>query len=172
MGRADAPQPPQKYFESLIWHALRTFDPSRPVFVESESRKIGAVQVHGKLIERMRAGQCLVVEAPFDERVKFLQQEYRHFLEDPTPLKERLACLVELHGHEVINRWLALAEARDWNALVPDLLAHHYDPAYQRSTRRNFRQYGQAGRIVLERLDRGSLERAASALQGPARLVA
>ena len=29
------PQPSQKHFDTLIWQALRSFDPSRPVFVES-----------------------------------------------------------------------------------------------------------------------------------------
>jgi tRNA 2-selenouridine synthase len=39
------PQPSQKRFDTLIWHALRGFDPSRPVFVESESARIGRLRV-------------------------------------------------------------------------------------------------------------------------------
>jgi tRNA 2-selenouridine synthase len=160
------PQPSQKMFDSLVWERLRHFDPQKPVFVESESRKIGVLQVHGALLQRMReSGECLVIEAPVLERVRFLKREYGHFLGDPGPLKAKLGCLKDLYGCEVIGRWLALADARDWDALVPDLLANHYDPAYLRSTLKNFRQYDEARPICLERIDDEALERAAAALK-------
>jgi tRNA 2-selenouridine synthase len=34
-------QPTQKRFETLVWDKLRSFDPAVPVFVESESKKVG-----------------------------------------------------------------------------------------------------------------------------------
>ncbi len=43
------PQPTQKAFETLIWDALRRFDASRPVFVESESKKVGNLRVPGTI---------------------------------------------------------------------------------------------------------------------------
>jgi tRNA 2-selenouridine synthase len=158
------PQPSQKMFDSLVWDRLRSFDASRPVFVESESRKIGLVQVHGELLERMREGRCIVVEACVAERVRFLKREYDHFLEDPEPLKAKLRCLKDLYGREVIDRWLALADARDWDTLVPDLLQNHYDPAYLRSTLKNFKRYDDAEAVRLERLDDAALGEAAAAL--------
>src|SRR5256886_10349695 len=48
------PQPSQKMFDSLVWSALKRFDPARPVFVEAESKKIGQLQVPARLLERMR----------------------------------------------------------------------------------------------------------------------
>ncbi|MFZ3127623.1 MAG: tRNA 2-selenouridine(34) synthase MnmH, partial [Rhodoferax sp.] len=39
------PQPTQKRFDTLIWDTLRQFDSGRPVFVESESKKVGNVAV-------------------------------------------------------------------------------------------------------------------------------
>jgi tRNA 2-selenouridine synthase len=54
-GLPDEPQPSQKSFESSVWDALRGFDPSRPVFVEAESKRIGALHVPDALIARMRA---------------------------------------------------------------------------------------------------------------------
>jgi tRNA 2-selenouridine synthase len=160
----DDPQPSQKMFDSLVWDRLRRLDPARPVFVESESRKIGVVQVHGALLERMRDAECLRIEVPTSERISFLKQEYSHFLGDPAPLKAKLGCLKDFYGGEVIGRWLSLADAGDWDALVPDLLANHYDPAYRRSTLRNFRQYDKAMPVRLERLDEEALQRAAAEL--------
>src|SRR3989442_2369856 len=100
------PQPSQKMFDSLVWSALRRLDPERPGFVEAESKKIGQLQVSAKLLERMREGECLRLEAPVPERVRFLIAEYRHFLENPAPLRERVQCLTSRYGRAVIVRWL------------------------------------------------------------------
>ena len=158
------PQPTQKMFDSLIWSALRGFDPARPVFVEAESKKIGQVQVPGKLLERMREGACVRVEVPVRERVRFLIGEYGHFLRDPAALKEKLRCLRDLHGGKVIDRWLACADAGAWDELVADLLVAHYDPAYLRATGRNYPHYDEARPLHLERLDDAELARAAAEL--------
>jgi len=92
------PQPSQKMFDSLVWGALRRLDPARPVFVEAESKKIGQLQVPTALLERMREGECLRLEVPALERVRFLIEEYRHFLGEPAALKERLQCLTTRAG--------------------------------------------------------------------------
>ena len=158
------PQPGQRRFESLIWERLRHFDAARRVFVESESRKIGALQVPTALLQTLRGGECVVLEAPIEERVRYLKREYRHFLEDVALLKTKLAVLTEFYGRETIGRWMALADARDWDALVPDLLRNHYDPAYRRSTSNNFRHYHEAQALPLDRLDEPALQRAAAEL--------
>ncbi len=158
------PQPPQKLYDSMLWDALRRFDRARPVFVEAESRKIGQLQVPSALIERMRAGRCIRIEAPVSERVRFLIAEYRHFLDDPVSLRARLACLTELHGRVVIDRWLALVDARDWEGLVGDLLVNHYDPAYRRSTLRNYPDLDAALALRLDRLSPDGIDAAAAGL--------
>jgi len=133
-----APQPAQKMFETRLWDALRRLDPQRPVFVEAESKKIGQLQVPDALLETMRAAECIRIEAPTEARVRFLIEEYGHFLADPATLKAQLDCLVALHGREVIGRWRAAADRGEWPALVADLLENHYDPAYRKSTHRNY----------------------------------
>ena len=162
--RPDEPQPPQKLFDSMLWNALRRFDPAAPVFVEAESRKIGQLQVPGALLERMREGRCIRVEASVAERVRFLIAEYGHFLDDPETLKSRLACLTGLYGRAVIDRWLALVEARAWEELVGDLLVNHYDPAYRRSTLRNYPDLGAAPALRLERLSPDAIDAAVAGL--------
>jgi len=160
----DDPQPPQRLFDSTLWNAVRRFDASAPVFVEAESRKIGQLQVPSALLERMREGRCIVVQAPVAERVRFLIAEYRHFLEDPRGLKARLECLTSLHGHEVIERWLARVEARAWDELVADLLLNHYDPAYRRSTLRNYPDLTDAWILNLDRLSPEAIDTAVTDL--------
>lgn len=133
-----APQPSQKAFETAIWSALSGFDPAQPVFVESESKKVGNLRVPEALIARMREGPCLRLEAPPAVRAALLLEDYAHLVADPPRLLEKLACLAPLHGAERIERWNALVGRGAWRELVDDLLQAHYDPAYHRSMFRNY----------------------------------
>ena len=157
-------QPSQKRFETLIWSRLREFDPRRPVLVESESRKVGQCQLPPRLIEAMRASPCLVIEASDSVRASLLLEEYRHFVEDPAHLAARLAALVPQHGAATIERWLGLARSGNWVGFVQTLLAEHYDPAYDRSMRRNFSRLEDAGAISLGASDPAALDAAAKDL--------
>jgi tRNA 2-selenouridine synthase len=134
----DAPQPSQKWFDSNVLAAFARFDPARPVFVESESRKIGTVQVPEALLAAMRAAECVRVDMPQSLRVALLKEEYAHFLADPDALAARLAHLVPLHGRKTVDRWNAAARAGDFDSLIRELLVQHYDPTYARSIERNF----------------------------------
>jgi len=134
----DRPQPSQKAFESQLLLALRACDPARPLFVEAESRKIGSVHLPEALIDTMRAGECLTIEASLEARVDFLLRDYDYFLQAPDWLNTRLDALRNLQGNETVARWQALASAGNWHELVGELLATHYDPLYQRSQNRNY----------------------------------
>src|SRR5215203_3146537 len=132
------PQPSQKMFETRIWSTLRSLDRQRPIFVESESRKIGEVRVPEDLITAMRGSECVRLQVPIDVRVRLLRDEYRHFEQDLASLNEQLDCLSALHGRQKIDRWKALAHSDEWDDLVAQLLIEHYDPAYLKSIDRNF----------------------------------
>jgi tRNA 2-selenouridine synthase len=161
----DEPQPAQKMFDSLVWDALRGFDAGGPVFVEAESRKIGQISVPDALIEAMRHSACVLLDAPVEARIRLLMEDYAHFLRDPALLAQRLAPLVALHGHKVIEHWEALAQQGAWEELVGDLLTRHYDPAYRRSTESNFSSLKQADRVQLNTLDDECLGQAAAELR-------
>lgn len=160
-----ATQPSQKRFESIIWDRLRTFDASRPVFVESESRKVGRCQVPEALITAMRASPVCVIDADTSVRGRLLLEEYGHFRSDAPALLELLECLVPLHGSARVGDWKALAEAGRWPELVERLLLEHYDPSYDRSMRRNFGQIAHAPRIQLSGADPDAIDVAARALR-------
>lgn len=140
-------QPTQKMFESLIWHALRQLDLARPVHIESESKKIGAVQVPQALMTRMREASCIELAPSMDERIRFLCKEYAHFFERTDELIAALERLRPLVGGERIAQWQELIGARQWQALVASLLEHHYDPSYRRSMQKNYQHYANAQRI-------------------------
>ena len=134
-------QPSQKAFDSSIWAALRSFDPGRPVYIESESKKVGNVAVPEGLIARMRSAPCLGLDLPEDERVALLLEDYDFFVRDIEFFCERLAALTEARGKAIVQDWQARARSGDVASVVLELLINHYDPGYLQSMQRNFSQY-------------------------------
>ncbi len=166
----EAPQPSQKMFDSLIWRELHALDARRPVFVESESRKIGKLRVPEALIDAMWASECIVLDAPVPVRVELLKAEYAHYLAQPEALARQLDCLVALHGRETISHWQARARRGEWDPLVEELLLRHYDPAYSRSTLKHYPHLARARHLQLEAATEESFRRiAAEVLQASAK---
>ena len=157
-------QPTQKMFESHIWETLRHFVADRPVYVESESKKIGNCRVPELLMEKMRASPCIALELSSESRVQLLMEDYAPFVQQPQLLSLQLDHLITLHGREKIKRWHALAEAGDLTNLVNELLTEHYDPAYLRSIQRNFLQLSSAQSLTLENISTNAFLQGANAL--------
>ena len=150
-------QPTQKWFESELIDALRRFDPEKPVWVESESKKIGAIQLPGPLLEAMRDARLFAVSAPIGERVQLWREDYGHFERDPDALIERLRRLRPLVGGEEFTHWESLAKERRMPELFRRLMEGYYDPAYAHSMRKNYPLIEDAAKVDLRRLDGDSL---------------
>jgi len=159
------PQPTQKAFDTQLWAALGRLDAARPVFVESESKKIGRLQLPDSLVRRMRdQGQVLRVEMPQAARVQLLLQEYGFFAEDIERFCGLLDGLIVLRGRERVGEWQALARAGDWAELFDRLMREHYDPLYLRSMDTHFTGYLQAQEVALPDGEPGTLQAAARQL--------
>src|SRR5206468_3793283 len=113
------------------------FDPALPVFVESESKKVGQLRVPSALMDAMRAAPCISLQLSRANRVRLLMEDYSHFTAKPESLTEQLEHLTPLHGKEKITRWQEMARGGAMAQLVEELLINHYDPAYLRSIDRN-----------------------------------
>ncbi|MCS6995555.1 MAG: tRNA 2-selenouridine(34) synthase MnmH [Casimicrobiaceae bacterium] len=164
LGATAEPQPSQKRFDSLLWDALRRLDPARPVFVESESKKIGLVQMPEALRAAMQTGETVWLEAPLEARVAHIRAEYPHLAADPVGLVERLAPLKALVGGERLARWRALAEAGEVDRLFASLMTEHYDPLYRRTISNNYPHLDRGTALRLDRIEPEALTSAASAL--------
>ena len=132
------PQPAQKQFDSRVWAALREFDVARPVFVESESKKIGDLRVPQALIEAMRASPCIMFDLALEARVTLLLEDYDFFVTDTETFCARLDALRALRGNDVVSAWQLAARGGQTASVVRDLLVAHYDPIYAQSMTRNF----------------------------------
>ncbi|MCE4555362.1 tRNA 2-selenouridine(34) synthase MnmH [Pelomonas cellulosilytica] len=159
-----APQPTQKRFDSALWAALRGLDATRPVFVESESRKIGRIALPEPLLVALRGSRCIWITMPDEARVRLLLEDYGHFDADPEGFCSALDGLVELRGRARVEAWQALARAGDWAGVFGELMREHYDPGYERSLRRHFPNLAQALMLPVAEADAATLRTAARTL--------
>ena len=143
-------QPSQKGFETNLWNALNQLDPSKIVFVESESKKVGGLHIPDLLMERIREGRCIELRSSTATRVSWLLREYHHFLLNPEIFKQKLSLLAARYGKVQIAKWHEAIDAGNFASLVEELLVMHYDPAYQSSIARNFPSYREDHYVLLE----------------------
>jgi len=158
---AGMPQPGQKAFETALHDRLRRMDPSRPVFVEAESRQVGHRRVPPRLWDAMQAAPRITITVPVDERARYLVEAYPDLLADAGKLDAAFEGLKPFHAKARIAEWRALAQAGDWHALARALITEHYDPAYNRA-----RKCQEAGsglvRMEIDQLDEADLTAAAT----------
>ena len=160
------PQPSQKMFESRLLGALAGLDASRPVVVEAEASKIGERMVPPMLWKAMLAGRRIDVKVPAEARARHLAREYRELLDERDAFDDGLARLPSRPGRKTLERWRALADAGETEALAAALIEAHYDPAYDRAARKD--PSPRLGVVELQDLDEASRQAAAQAI---ARLI-
>lgn len=157
----DMPQPSQKSFDSQVLARLESFDPARPVYVESESKKIGTIRVPDALIQAMWASPCLRLESSTSLRVALLREEYQHFLANPALLQQQLDRLRGMYSNEQLDKWQTMYTEHRWDEFVAELLTRHYDPAYTKSIYSHYPDYEQAPQLCLNSLDNQDFHRLA-----------
>lgn len=153
---AGQPQPSQKLFESRLLQALDQLDPSRPILVEAESSKIGDRMTPPLLWRAMQTAPRIEIVASREARARYLVETYRDVIENPAEMEAAFARLPTYPGRKRLEDWRALAEAGAYEDLASALMEAHYDPAYERSSRKD--QRPRLGVLDLEDLGPGSLD--------------
>lgn len=125
-------QPAQKAFESALALAIGRLNPARPVLIEAESSRIGALRLPPALWTAMRAAPRITIEAPIAARARHLARAYADLGADRDRLAARIRALSPLHPRDRIADWLALAQAGAHESLAAGLIRDHYDPRYAR----------------------------------------
>jgi len=164
------PQPSQKQFETRIATVLESIDPSRPLYVEGESARIGRLSLPMPLLTRMRDAPCIEVHATPEARLAYLLRDYAYLGDDAQALATQLGKLKEMQGREVVQRWQQWAHEGDLRQLFDELMSLHYDPHYERSQARHFHAWAQRQGVTSNDLsDTGidALADAVLALQDP-----
>lgn len=125
-------QPSQRQFESRLAAAISRLDPERPVLVEAESSKIGALRLPPKLWAAMKAAPRIEIQADLAARAEWLQTAYADILADRDAMAGMIGQLRPLHPAKRIEAWLAQIAAGEDLELAAGLMREHYDPRYAR----------------------------------------
>ena len=144
-------QPSQKLFESRLLSEIEQLDPARPVVVEAESSRVGAVMLPPVLWQAMASARRIELTASPEARARYLADTYADFGRDPARLEAALARLPERLGAKRLQAWQGLAGDGALAELAAALVEAHYDPAYRGSSRRD-------ARPLLARIPVGSLD--------------
>ena len=154
-------QPSQKLFESRLALALEALDPTRPVLVEAESSRIGALTVPKTMWQAICAAPRLRLEVPVGARAAYTAASYADMVDDPARVGAIVDALSPLHPGDRIGGWRAAVAAGDWRGLAEGLLRDHYDPRYLKHRLR----YAERERAVVALDDLRDLDAAAARVE-------
>jgi tRNA 2-selenouridine synthase len=132
-------QPSQRLFESNLCSDLLKFNLKKPIYVESESSKIGNVQIPKDVWKQIVAAPMISIITPTSTRATYLLSEYKHLMVDTSDLNKLVFGMTQRHGQARTKVWRDLIKAKNWQSLAENLLKTHYDPAYDKSILRHNR---------------------------------
>jgi tRNA 2-selenouridine synthase len=122
------PQPSTEQFENLIASQWDGFDLQRPVWIEAESRSVGACRIPAELFEQMEAAFALEITRPIAERLALLVNIYGQA--DPAELIAATERIRKRLGGQRTQAAVALIKAGDLAAASAILLTY-YDRTYR-----------------------------------------
>lgn len=123
----EEPQPSTEQFENQLFEIFRTFDPSRRIWIENESRKIGSVYLPDPFWRAMKNAPLINLSVPLQERLRHLVAVYSD--ENKADLVLSFNKIAKKLGDKVRPAMEAL-EAGDY-AQAAEIALYYYDKTYQ-----------------------------------------
>ncbi len=121
----------QKDFDGLLLAELEKYRESPYLLVEGEGHKIGPIFVPAFMVDSMREGTHILLEAALEKRVERILTEYVQDRPDVIEgAKESLTFITERLGKESSARIRAYLEEGNIRDAVRDLCANYYDLHY------------------------------------------
>lgn len=125
LGQAD--QPTNENFENQLAQHWQKFDADKPIWLEDESKSIGAVWINDTLFAKMRSAEVIKLNIPKEERIKRLVKEYACF--DTEVLALMVSKIKKRLGGLNVKKAFESLENNDF-ATVADITLSYYDKAY------------------------------------------
>jgi len=120
-------QPSQEMFENLLGSTLMRFDANKRIVMEDESRMVGIRAIPNVFYVQLRNAPILYLDVPFENRVKYLSEEYGKFDQDAL-VEATLRIEKRLGSEQTKNACLAIRENRMQDACR--IILGYYDKAY------------------------------------------
>ena len=128
-----SPQPSNEQFENDLFAKWLKLDSNKPVWVEDESRSIGAVGQPAPFFDRMKSAPLLLLDVPAEVRVGRLVKEYAGF--DNQLLLDALAKISQPMGGAGVAEAKTKIMEDDYTPAIRIVLAY-YDKTYQKALTR------------------------------------
>jgi tRNA 2-selenouridine synthase len=125
LGEKEAPT--QEQFENELAVQLLFVDPSLPLWLEDESRLIGKKIIPAPLWKKMLVSKILYLNLPFEERLKYIVQEYGKFSKEQ--LGNSILKISRRLGPEQTKNSIIALESGDTKTSL-EFCLHYYDKTY------------------------------------------
>lgn len=132
-GEMNGRQPGMKMFQNRLLHAFKHSDAARPVFVESESKKIGRLVIPNALYAMMAAGTRVEITAPLQQRVARIVRMYETI--DPAFFHDAMEKITPYIKRTAKEEAIAAFEKGDLEKAAEILLVEYYDVVYKKPAR-------------------------------------
>lgn len=121
------PQPSSEYFENKLSEELLKLDPTKPIWLEDESRNIGKVNIPQAFWDNMRTSPLVVVDIPHEVRLERLLRDYAVFPAEK--LAESIKKIEKRLGYDKCKFALDACLAGDTRTAA-SICLEYYDKAY------------------------------------------
>lgn len=135
-GKLTDTQPTSEHFENWIACTLWQMDPSKPIWVEDESRMIGSCKIPDSLYKQMQTSPFYLLQTPLEQRIATLVEEYGKYSE--SYLIEAVQCIKKRLGGARTSKIIECIISKNFQEAV-FLLLEYYDQAYMYSIKRSQR---------------------------------
>jgi len=124
----------QKEFEARILQRIEQLEPTKPVFIEGESRKIGDLIIPPKLFESMRSSRATLLEASLETRVSRTIDEYiTNHPDNLSEIRRVIGLLVKELGKRNVQRLQTEFDKGEYDKCFGFILVNYYDKKYAHS---------------------------------------
>ncbi|WP_085507746.1 tRNA 2-selenouridine(34) synthase MnmH [Thalassobacillus devorans] len=135
-GRVDLPDRSQKDFDVRLWQRIQEIGETDYYIIESESKRLGNIEVPAFIIEGKQTGPRIQVHTSIPVRVDTILSTYQ-----PDKHHEAIEAAWEViekrtppEAQRIITEAL---KARDYRTVIEQLLLHYYDPKYKHAEKNN-----------------------------------
>jgi tRNA 2-selenouridine synthase len=120
-------QPSTEQFENDLFDIFRAIDPTKRVWIENESRSIGAVYIPQGFWNQMRKAPLIHVEVPFESRVQHLVDVYCQTSKEDLVLSFHK--ITKKLGFDVLKNAVEMVENGEFESAAAIAL-RYYDKTY------------------------------------------
>ena len=121
-------QPSTEHFENLLYEEYIKLDPTKRVWLEDESKKIGTVVLNNELWQHLKMAPLLVLEIPLEQRIERLVKDYAD--NKPEGLAQSLTNIKRRLGNLQWKQAIDALHQKNYSE-VAAIALNYYDKTYE-----------------------------------------